>query len=163
MFAKLKERIRNFVKDVKAAIRRFFGLEEKKQPIDIEVVTETRTDEEGNIVITKTEKVNSTPTWSDIWQKAKLKVRTSIDAFLEHPARFSIGGLTVFGFFRAIAKPISKWHDSYERSHTLYNDKTHMNYKLKRRLTRREQNAVNRVQAAGGNIDELLDSYGVLY
>lgn len=163
MFKRLKERIRNFISDVKAAIRRFFGLEEKKQPIDIEVVTETRTDEEGNVIITKTEKVTSAPSWSDIWQKAKTKVRLAADKFVERPLLSSISFGVIFGTFGKVVRFFSKARDNWEKDHTLYNDKTHMNYKLKRKLTRRELNNVNRVQAAGGNIDELLDSYGVLY
>lgn len=166
---KLFAKIKKFFKRLVDAVRELFGAE-PEGPIDIEVVTETTTDAEGNQTIVKTEKINTTPSWKEIFGKAKRKVMDGIDKFVENPAWFTVkvgvisAAITgAIGTVKLVVSPITKAREAFKKKRQLYNDRTHLNYQLKRPLTKEEINAVNAAQERKENITQLLDSYGVLY
>ena len=165
-FAKLKK----FFKKIVDAFKELFVSEETDGPIDIEVVTETTTDADGNQTIIRTERVNTTPTWKEIIGKAKRKVMEGIDKFVENPAWLTvkIGAISAaimapIAAVKMVTNPIKIFRENHKKKRTLYNDRTHLNYQLKRPLTKEEINEINAAQERKENITELLNSYGVLY
>lgn len=161
MFKTIKNKIANFVRDIKNAFKKLFGISES-ETIDVEVVTETVTNPDGSVTITRTEKANTTPKFKDICKKAKNKMMTVIDRFIDNPIPTGAAIAAVFGTFRMITRPLISAKAKWDEKTKLYNDKTHMSYKLKRPLTRREQNIINSAQAANANIGDILGSWGVI-
>lgn len=172
------KRLRRFFSRIKDALKEliFGDPVENDKVIDIEVVTETVTDADGNIIVTKTEKVNTTSSWKDIWKKCKAKVKLGVEHFIDDPRgtiRSLVGPgavLTVVGggiltATRAIKEfttPIRKMKENREKSLTIYDDTVHGYYSLRRPLTNSEKNLVYGAQARRGDMHKVLEDLGVL-
>lgn len=161
MFKTIKNKIANFVRDIKNAFKKLFGIS-KSETIDVEVVTETVTNPDGSVTITRTEKANTTPKFKDICKKAKDKAMNVLNNFIDNPITTGAAIAAVFGTFRMITRPLISAKAKWDEKTKLYNDKTHMSYKLKRPLTRREQNIINSAQDSGAKIGDILGSWGVI-
>ena len=161
------ERFKRFFKRIGDAFKELIGIDTTDGPIDVETVTETVVDSDGNVVTTTTERKTNAPSWRDLGKKAKNKLAMSIDKFIDNPREAlkkpAIITAAIAAGVKYIINPFHKMKERYEKKRRLYNDKTHLHYELKRPLKKYEMDAINRAQENNQPIGELLESFGVLY
>ena len=171
--ADLWRRLRQFCKELKAALRKLFT-GKKSTVIDAEVIEEEETvDKDGNVIKKTTYKRDSTPTWKDLLHKAGRKIKMAISDAIEDPAaairKLSFAGLGTYfslsginAIRRGIIDPIMKAKDSYDKKRTIWDNRAHNYYSLRRPLKNWESNYVNMEVARKRDMGDVLKELGVL-
>lgn len=170
--------IKRFFKDIKDAIKRLFGFEDKTEDVT-EKNTEIKVDldENGNVEsITKIEVVNPNGTWKDIFHKINNKVKEgagkAIDWISEHPYQFFFGGTvgcaSIGSIFKAFDRVGGFFDNARERREAkrtisdVYNSEYgRATYTTNRPINRRERNYIYSQTANGRAMPDVLREMGL--
>lgn len=166
------KRLRNFWRELKAAVKKLLFGEDKI--VDITEYEQTTYDENGNIKeVTKVRKEDSTGSWKDLGRKFIAKIKEGISWCLDHPMQvLGIGGVSgwsIFSVVRGIKETdnllfgsLRKRREERKSELRIYDDRTHGYYYLCRPLTRAEKNYVLIQQRMGRSMGEVLTALGAI-
>ena len=169
----LWDRLRQFCEELKSALRKLFT-GKKSVVIDADVVEEEETiDKEGNVIKKTTYKRDSTPTWKDLLHKAGRKIKMTISDAIDDPSatikKLSFAGLGTYfslsginAIRRGIIEPIIKAKESHDKKRSIWDNRAHNYYSLRRPLRNWESNYVNMEVARKRDMGDVLKELGVL-